>query len=403
MYPLEGIRVLDFSWVGAGPFVTKPLADHGAEVIKIESRSRLDVIRSMHPFKDGVPGIERSGYYANRNSSKYGMTLNLKTPKGIEIARELIRRSDVVVNNFSAHVMDKLGLGYEEARKLKPDIIYLSMPMQGSTGPHSQYKGYGLTIGALSGLYALTGHPGEEPCGTGTNYPDHAPNPLHGAIAILAALHYRRKTGKGQYIELSQFESTVNMLGPALMDAANNGSVAERMGNHSPDASPHNVYPCRGEDRWIAIAVESEEEWRRFREALGRPESLEDARFDGVKNRKAHEAELDRRIAAITAGWDAGELFTHLQRHKVKAGVVQNAEEVLRDEQLLARQHWVYLEHPEMGRSVYDAPPYKFTHLKNGLRSPAPLLGQHTREVCRRILDMDDETFEQLSKEGVFH
>ncbi|HEY8528970.1 MAG TPA: CoA transferase [Paenibacillaceae bacterium] len=144
MYPLEGIRVLDFSWVGAGPFVTKPLADHGAEVIKIESRSRLDVIRSMHPFKDGIPGIDRSGYFANRISSKYSMTLNLKTPKGIEIARELIKHSDVMVNNFSAHVMDKLGLGYEEARKLKPDIIYLSMPMQGATGPHSHFKGYGL-------------------------------------------------------------------------------------------------------------------------------------------------------------------------------------------------------------------------------------------------------------------
>jgi len=403
LYPLEGIRILDFSWVGAGPFVTKPLADHGAEVIKIESRSKLDVIRSMHPFKDGIPGIDRSGYYANRNSSKYSMTLNLKTPQGIEIAKELVKRSDVVVNNFSAHVMDKLGLGYEKAKELKPDIIYLSMPMQGATGPHSRYKGYGLTIGALSGLYALTGHTDEEPCGTGTNYPDHAPNPLHGAIAILAALYHRKKTGKGQFIELSQFESTVNMLGPALMDAANNGKVAERMGNHSLDAAPHNVYPCRGEDRWIAIAVESEAEWEGFKKALGHSESLADARFERMEDRKKHEEKLDRLIASITAEWDAELLFKRLQEHRVKAGVVKNAEEVLRDEQLLARDHWVYLDHPEMGRSVYDAPPYKFTRLKSGLRSAAPLLGEHTKYVCQQILNMDDATFEALNEKGVFH
>jgi benzylsuccinate CoA-transferase BbsF subunit len=404
LLPLKGIRILDFSWVGAGPFVTKPLADHGAEVIKIESRKKMDVIRSMHPFKDGVPGENRSGYFSNRNSSKMGMTLNLKTPQGIEIAKELIKQSDVIVNNFSANVMEKLGLGYEEAKRLNPRIIYLSMPMQGSTGPHKDFKGFGLTIGALCGLLDLSGFPEKEPAGTGTNYPDHAPNPLHGAIAILSALFHRKRTGEGQYIELSQFESTINVLGTSIMRYANNGENEIRRGNSSLEHAPHNVYRCLGEDRWIAVAVESEEEWMCFKKAIGEPEWAEGTKFETAENRKQNEQELDQLIGSWTQTQDAEQLFKYLQGYKVKAGVVRNAEELLvKDEQLAARNHWVYLDHPEMGKTVYDAPPYKFLNHESKLRSAAPLLGQHTEHVCKQILNMDSKTFENYEKEGVFY
>jgi benzylsuccinate CoA-transferase BbsF subunit len=402
--PLSGIRILDFSWVGAGPFVTKPLADHGAEVIKIESRKKMDVIRSMHPFKDGIPGENRSGYFSNRNSSKLGMTLNLKTPQGVQIAKELIQQSDVIVNNFSANVMEKLGLGYEEVSRIKPDIIYLSMPMQGTSGPHKDFKGFGLTIGALCGLLELSGYPDKEPAGTGTNYPDHAPNPLHGAIAILSALFHRKRTGEGQYIELSQFESTINVLGTSVMKYANNSENEVRMGNTSLEHAPHNVYRCVGEDRWIAIAVESETEWYKFKKALGGPEWAEDPRFATAECRKENKQALDQLIENWTLPQHAEQVFHHLQGYKVKAGVVRDPKELLlTDEQLQARNHWVYLEHPEMGRTVYDSPPYKFLNHRSGLRSAAPMLGQHTEYICQHLLNMDTQTYQTYEKEGVFY
>ena len=202
--PLTGIRVADFSWVGAGPFLTKPLADHGADVVKVESRTRVDPIRSMAPFRDAVTGTDRSGYFANRNTSKRSMCLDLKHPRGRELAMRLIEVSDVVVNNFSPGTMDRLGLGYDAARAVRPDVIYLEMPMLGTEGPHRDCRGYGLTIAAAGGLLGLTGYDDAPPVGTGTNYPDHVPNPLHGAVAVLAALRKRRRTGQGEYIELAQ-------------------------------------------------------------------------------------------------------------------------------------------------------------------------------------------------------
>ena len=217
---MTGIRVADFSWVGAGPFLTKPLADHGADVVKVESRTRVDPIRSMAPFRDGVKGADRSGYFANRNSSKRSICLDLKHPRGRELALRLIEVSDVVVNNFSPGTMDRLGLGYDASRAVRPDVIYLEMPMLGTEGPHRDCRGYGLTIAAAGGLLGLTGYEDAPPVGTGTNYPDHVPNPLHGAIAVLAALRKRRMTGQGEYIELAQLESTINAIGPAIVAAA---------------------------------------------------------------------------------------------------------------------------------------------------------------------------------------
>jgi benzylsuccinate CoA-transferase BbsF subunit len=396
--PLTGIRVADFSWVGAGPFLTKPLADHGADVVKVESRTRVDPIRSMTPFRDGVKGTDRSGYFANRNTSKRSICLDLKHPRGRELALRLIEVSDVVVNNFSPGTMDRLGLGYDAARAVRPDVIYLEMPMLGTEGPHRDCRGYGLTIAAAGGLLALTGYDDAPPVGTGTNYPDHVPNPLHGAVAVLAALRKRRRTGQGEYIELAQLESTINAIGPAIVAAAAGASIG-RAGNHDDIAAPHGVYPCAGEDRWCAIAVFDDEQWAATRRVLDMPESLELETADGRRDSRPLLEEL---VAGATRSWDAAQLADELTGRGVAASVVQTADElVYSNVQLRDRGHWVTLEHPVMGPSIYDAIPYRLSQTPGRLRSPAPLLGADTRHVCVELLGVGDDTYDALASEGV--
>ncbi|MBI3936087.1 MAG: CoA transferase [Betaproteobacteria bacterium] len=400
--PLEGVRVTDFSWIGAGSYTTKLLADFGADVIKIESSTRLDSLRSTAPFKDRVPGVNRSGYFADRNTSKRSVTVNMKHPRGQELARALIARSDVVANNFTPGTMEKFGLGYEDVRRFKPDIIYLAMSMQGARGPDSEFVGFGLTIGALTGLQYLSGSPERIPAGTGTNYPDHVPNPCHAGFAVLAALHHRRRTGRGQYIDFAQTEPTIALLGPAIVDYTANGRIEERSGNDHPRAAPHGVYPCLGEDRWIAICVMHDGQWRRLAEALGRPEWSAAADWSTGEGRRADRRRLDRLLAAETAKRDPYELMLLLQRHGVPAGVVQNAADlVARDPQLTHRGHWLRLEHPEMGESIYNAPPFRFSRTQVALSRPAPLLGQHTAEVLGGLLGMPCEEVAALAAEGV--
>ena len=200
--PLKGIRVADFCWLGAGSYTTKILGDMGADVIKIESAARLDSLRMAAPYKDGVPGVNRSGYFADRNTSKRSITVDMKHPRALALVRRLIEQSDIIANNFTPGVMEKFGLGYDAVRAMKPDIIYLAMSMQGSQGPERSYLGYGASMVSLTGLHELSGLPDREPAGTGTNYPDHVPNPCHAAFALLAALRHRRRTGQGQLIDL---------------------------------------------------------------------------------------------------------------------------------------------------------------------------------------------------------
>ncbi|MFG2754999.1 CaiB/BaiF CoA transferase family protein [Streptomyces wuyuanensis] len=397
--PLDGIRVADFTWVGAGPFLTKPLADHGADVIKIESRTRTDPIRGMAPFRDGRPGTDRSGYFANRNTSKRSVCLDLKDPRGKALALELIARSDVVADNFTPGTMDRLGLGYEDARAVRPDVIYLEMPMQGNAGPHRDFRGYGLTIAAAGGLLGLTGNPGRPPVGTGTNYPDHVPNPLHAAVAVLAALRRRRRTGEGQYIELAQLESTVNTVGTALLAAAA-GHTTGPMGNDDPAAAPHGVYPCAGEDRWCAVAVTGDDQWAALGRVLGAPEWASRPEFATADGRRRARRVLDGLVASATAPRQADDLAERLTAAGVPAAAVSDARQVLADPQLNARGHWAVLDHPEMGPSVYDNLPYRLSATPGELRGPAPLLGADTRDVCVDLLGLDPDAYERLAQEG---
>ncbi len=400
--PLEGVRVIDFCWVGAGSYATKTLADLGADVIKIESSTRLDSLRMAGPYKDGKPGVNRSGYFADRNTSKRSITVNMKHPRALELVKKLIVQSDVVANNFTPGVMEKFGLGYQEVCALKPDIIYLAMSMQGAAGPERDYLGYGANIIALTGLQHLSGLPGREPVGTGTNYPDHIPNPCHAAFAMLAALFYRRRSGRGQYIDLAQVEPTVALLGPTMLDFSVNQHNQDRNGNDHPWMAPHGVYRCAGEDRWIAIAVASDTQWQALVKVIGSPPWAREARWLSGPQRHRDRTELDRLLETATAEWKSEELMTALQACGVAAGTVQNAQDVVEhDPQLASRGHWVTLHHAEMGDTLYNAPPFRFADGTVKLSRPAPLLGEHTREICTTLLGLSDAEIDELVADEV--
>jgi len=400
--PLEGIRIADFTWVGAGSYTTKMLADHGADVIKIESSAKVDGIRLSPPFKDGVKGVNRSGYFADRNTSKRSITIDLRTAEGRELARRIVADSDVVANNFTPGTMARFGLAYDDVRQLNPRAVYLAMSMSGDSGPERDFLGYGLTIGALVGIHHLSGLPGREPAGTGTNYPDHIPNPCHSAFAVLAALRHARRTGRGQYLDIAQTEPTIAVLGSAFLEATVNGRDAQPLGNGHLRYAPHGVYRCAGEDRWIAVTVTDDRQWPALQAVLGLPADACPAEWAAEAARHRDREALDALIATATADRDVADLFARLQQAGVPAGAVQDAADVVeRDPQLQARDHWVRLEHPEMGETLYNAPPFRLTGTPVTLTRPAPLLGQHTAEICRDVLGLEDEEIARLQAAGV--
>jgi benzylsuccinate CoA-transferase BbsF subunit len=399
--PLEGIRVADFTWIGAGSFTTKLFADFGADVVKVESGERLDALRLSPPYRDGVAGVNRSGYFADRNTSKRSITLNLKTEKGRALAQQLVACSDVVANNFSPGTMEKFGLGYDDVCRIRPDIVYLAMSMQGAAGPEARYLGFGLTIGALTGLQFLSGMRDKEPAGTGTNYPDHIPNPCHAAFAALAALRHRARTGEGQYIDLAQTEPMISLLGPAIAEFTVNGTMTERSGNERLPMIPHGVYPCAGDDQWIAIAAWTDARWEALARVLGRSDWVR-PELATIELRIAQRDDINRDLARETRRWNAEELMGKLQAHGVAAGVVRTAKDVvLEDAQLKHRDHWAYLNHPEMGLSLYNRPPFRMSGVEQVPRGPAPMLGQHTDEVCKDVLHLTDSEIAALRSEGV--
>lgn len=400
--PLEGIRVADFTWVGAGPYTTKLLADHGAEVIRIESGKRPDILRLNPPFADGVPGLNRSGYFSNRNTNKKSIVIDLKNPDSLEIVRDIIRKSDVVSNSFTPGTMEKFGLGYEEVKKIRPDIIYLSMPMQGSTGPHANFLGFGATMNALIGFNHLTGFPDGEGIGTGTNYPDHVPNPAHACFALLAALRYRRITGKGQAIEVSQVESALCVMPMAIMEYANHSRTQSRQGNDDQEYEPHNVYPCKGSDRWLAIAVKTESQWKSLCRVIKNEHWENDESYASVQMRKNQKEKIDNKISEWTSKRDPYEAMQILQQAGIPAGVVQDAKNMIEDPHLKEREFWKKLNHKEMGENLYNQAPFKLSKTPSSLRTAAPLLGEHTEHICRDLLGYSEEKINSYKAANVF-
>lgn len=397
----EGIKVVDFGWVGTIPFAVKYLADHGAEVIRIESSIRVDTIRVTPPYKDNIPGVNRSAFFANYNNNKYGITLNLNHPRGVEVAKRIVAWADIVAEGYLPGAMARRGLGYENLRAIKPDIIMLSSCNQGQTGPFASMPGFGTQLSALAGLTYITGWADEEPAVVYAG-PSDVIAARAGAIALIAALDYRRRTGKGQYIDMSQLEASVHLLAPLILDFTINGRIANRMGNRCSYAVPHGVYPCKGRDRWCAIAIFTDEEWQAFCQTAGNQTWTKDPRFSTILRRVENEEELDRRVAGWTSSFTAEELMVMLQSAGVAAGIVETCEDFHNDPQIRHRHHLWELKHPEIGRHTYEGPGFTLSKTPCELRMPAPCLGQHNEYVCTKLLGMSDEEFIELLQEGVF-
>ena len=397
---LEGVKVADFCWALAGPLSTKVLADHGAEVIKIEGgNKRIDNQRLNMPFKDDIVGVNRGAIFNPFNTGKRSVAINLAHPKGVELAKGLVAWADIVTENFAGGTIEKMGLGYEALRKVKPDIIMLSTSVQGQTGPHASLSGFGTHLAAMSGLQHITGWPDRIAVDIEV-YTDFITNRFV-VPSLVAALLYRRRTGKGQYIDASQYEMAQQFMAPLILDKTVNNRVAGRMGNRHPDAAPHAAYRCRGEDRWCAIAVFTDEEWTSFCEVIGNPAWTKESRFQTLAGRKENEEELNGLVEAWTIGRTAEEVMERMQTGGVAAGVVKTVEDVMEhDPQLAHRHHYWRLDHPEIGEYVAPGPPFKLSKSPAELRS-APLLGEHNEYAMKEILGLSDDEIVELTIEEV--
>jgi benzylsuccinate CoA-transferase BbsF subunit len=382
----EGIRTVEITGHVTGPVTTQLLADCGAEAIQIETGSR----------RTGFGGVRRTPEHPN-TTGKLGVSLNFTSPKGLELTRRLIASADVFVENMAGGVLTRRGLGYEDIRKIKPDIIYLATCMQGQTGPHAKHAASGHKLSALAGFNHITGWPDREPGWVGT-YTDFVA-PRYNIIAILGALEYRRRTGKGQFLDMSQYEPGLQFMAPAILDYTVNQRVAGRMGNQCPSAAPHNAYRCRGEDRWCAIAVTTDEEWRNFCKVIDNPGLADDLMFATLAARKQNEGDLDMIINAWTVTRPAEEVMALMQARGIAAGVVETVEDQIQyDPQLKARQFFWEFDSPEPKKYVTSPPPYYRLAIR--VRQ-GPLLGENNDYVFKGILGLSDEEVSELVKEGV--
>jgi benzylsuccinate CoA-transferase BbsF subunit len=397
----EGLNVLDFTWAGVGPRTTRYLAEYGASVVKIESALRPDPLRTMPPFTDDISGLNRSQTFARHNGNKYSVAINLNHPRADQVIRKLVAWSDIITESFTPGTLDRWGLNYEELSKIKPDIIMLSTSMQGQTGLDRAHPGYGIPLTSLSGFTNITGWPDRAPSGTYGPYTDFVA-PLFNLIALLSALDYRRRTGKGQYLDLSQNECAMHFLAPVILDYVVNGREFNRRGNRSSRAAPHGVYPCSDEDRWCAIAVFSDEEWQSFCGVIGSPDWTNDARFATLQDRIRNNDELDKLVAGWTVNHSPAEVMALMQAAGVPAGVVETGEDLAKDPQLMHYNAFPIVDHPEMGSCALQRASVKLTKSAPCEATRAPLLGEHTEFVCTQLLCMSDEEFIELLNSGVF-
>jgi benzylsuccinate CoA-transferase BbsF subunit len=399
--PFGEVKVADFSWWVAGPLTTKTLADYGATVVRVESAKRPGGLRTTMPYKDNEPGVDRSGFFAFYNANKYSISLNLEHPQGREVAKRLVSWADIAIENFNPGVMEKWGLGYEDLREIKPNIIMLRTSNQGQSGPFSRLGGLGLQLNALTGFVHFTGWPDRDPLSLMFAYSDYFVP--HFAVAVLAAaLDYRRLTGKGQMIDLSQSEVCLQFLGPYLMEYEANREESARRGNLHYYAVPHNAYPCQGDDCWCAIAVFSDEEWSNFCKAMGTPHWTRDTKFATFLSRKQNEEELDTLIGEWTINHTAQEIMELMQAAGVAAGVVKKGEDIYQDPQLREVNIFWIMKHREMGDFTHMGQPCQLSKTPARPRMPAPCLGEHTEYVCKELLGLSEAEFDQLLIDGVF-
>ena len=396
----DGLKVAEFAWVIVGPSTSRYLAEHGATVVKIESHKRLDTLRGTSPFADNKPTVDSSMAFGRHNPNKYSVSIDLQHPNGQKLAWKLIQWADIVTESFSPGTIEKLGLGYEDVRKLKPDIIYLSSSMQGRGGPHSGYAGYGMNAVNLCGFTEVSGWQDKRPAAPHGAYTDYISTRLT-ALALISALDYRRRTGKGQWIEQSQFETSLHFFAPPIMDYQINGRIMERDGNRYPEAAPHGVFPCKGNDNWIAIAVLNEEQWRNFCQAMDQPNLVKRKEFATLPERKKNEDELEKLAADWTRSLMPEEAEAILQRAGVPSHIVAKPKDVYGDIQLKERAYFVPTEHPVMGWQSYE-PQSSFILSKTPrrIKRPSPCLGEHNEMVFKSLLGMTDEEIAEHIADG---
>lgn len=400
--PLAGIRVIDFTWIGVGPITTKYLADHGAEVIRIESWAHPDGLRYGPPHMDGEIGENRSYFFAVCNTSKYSVTLNLTRPEARDLVRRLIATADIVTESYTPMVMQKWGLDYDSLVQIKPDVIMLSTCMQGQTGPHALYPGFGNLMAGLLGFYELTGWPESDALAVYGAYTDFVA-PHFGALSLLAALEERRRTGKGQYIDLAQSEASLHFLGPALLDYTANGRTMQRQGNRDPHMAPHGAYPCQGENHWCVIAVDSDDAWHRLCELTGHLEWRTDSRFTTLQDRLRHADALDTLLESWTRTQLAEDIMTRLQAAGIAAGVVQNIGDLRQDPQLAHRNFWVELDHSEIGSLALEGHQFRLSALQHGPRFARPEVGEHNAYVLGELLGLSAADIARLEAEEIVY
>ena len=398
----DGLRILDFTWFGVGPITTKYLADNGAEVIKVESVKHPDGLRMVGPYAGRQPGLNRSQYFANFNSSKKSIRIDMTTEQGRELVRQLVPQCDVVAESFRAGTMAKWGLGYDQLRDLRPDIIYLATCLQGQTGPKARYAGFGMQLAAIAGFYHLSGYSEDEPAPPHGPYTDFIA-PRFGCFALLSALDYRRRTGQGQMIDLSQYEAALHFLAPAITHYFATGTVAKPAGNRSPRYAPHGSYRCRdqaGNERWIALAVATDEQWAGLLKILGDYAGLR--RFPSHAVRLAQPDEIDSYLGPLIATQAAGEVAAALQAAGISAYPVQSCADLREDENLREFGFFGVLEQTECGPMPYDGLAYRLCRTP-GEQSAAPNLGEHSEEVLSSLLGMSSADIEQLRQANVLY
>ncbi len=398
--PLEGYRVIDFGWAAAAPRATCVLADMGAEVIKVETRKRPDPVRFGPDNLARDPEMDPLFHSINRN--KLGILLDLTTPAGMDLIKKLIRKSDVVVENFSPGVMKRLSLDYDELTKIKPDIIMISFPGVGAEGPLSDVVTYGPSLAGLAGLDSLIGYKGERVLGMQQAYAD-INAALFGAFAIQMGLYHRERYGEGQRIEVAQMEALLSTMPEPIMEADLNGRIPGPLGNSNPMMPVHNNYPCQGEDKWVSIAMATEEEWEEFCQAIGKPDWTQKEEFADNYKRSLHREELDGWIAKWTAEKTAAEVMETLQKAGVAAAPCADTEDRYFDPHFQEREIIVNVEHPATGVDFVPRVVCNLSETPGQIRRPAPMLGEHNNYVFGELLGLSGGEIETLVQEKVIH
>ena len=396
----QGLKVADFTAAIAGPLATRYLASQGATVVKVECHRHPDSVRLVPPYKDMEPGIDRSTQFAFYNYGKQSVAVDVSKPRGRDIAIKLIEWSDVLMENMAPGVMAKWELDYESVKRIKPDIVYLSSSSLGRTGPFSGYGAWGYHHSPLVGFSHLIGWPDRLPNFDAIAYTDSVA-PSFSITALIGALLYRRRTGKGVHMDQSQTEAGAYFLGPAIMDYLTNDRIANRQGNRDPNMAPHGIFPCSGNNKWVAIAVSNQAEWEQFCRALKKEEWIIDERFESFETRKTNEDDLEKLITEWTVQHAVEEIVKLLQGAGVPSGMVAYTGDLFDDPQLQHRGHFRKIDHPEVGTHSYEMPSMRFSKMPHQPQKPAPMIGEHTNTVLRELLGYTNEEVADFLIDGI--